>query len=184
MSRKRDLSHRRQELLIDQPYQYPPGGLQNSTGYWNPNAWSWDCRRLEAQPLDENAINLNQHGQQNMQNVSKSSQVPAEDDRRLCLKLGSGLSFNDEPPSKRVARYPGECGSVSSTHPTCQVDSCMVDLSNAKDYHRRHKVCQSHSKASQALVEKQMQRFCQQCSRFVLYLPGFIIHIFYIHQIL
>ncbi|KAE8704251.1 Squamosa promoter-binding-like protein 14 [Hibiscus syriacus] len=46
------------------------------------------------------------------------------------------------------------------------VDNCKEDLSNAKDYHRRHKVCEIHSKATKALVEKQMQRFCQQCSRF------------------
>lgn len=56
----------------------------------------------------------------------------------------------------------------------CQVDDCRVDLSNAKDYHRRHKVCNVHSKASEALVGNVMQRFCQQCSRlvvvFVLYL--------------
>ncbi|KAL9385151.1 hypothetical protein Peur_022161 [Populus x canadensis] len=48
----------------------------------------------------------------------------------------------------------------------CQVEDCGVDLSNAKDYHRRHKVCEMHSKASKALVGNAMQRFCQQCSRF------------------
>ena len=49
----------------------------------------------------------------------------------------------------------------------CQVEDCGVDLSNAKDYHRRHKVCEMHSKASKALVGNAMQRFCQQCSRYV-----------------
>ncbi|XP_047180545.1 squamosa promoter-binding-like protein 12 isoform X1 [Vigna umbellata] len=48
----------------------------------------------------------------------------------------------------------------------CQVEDCRADLSNAKDYHRRHKVCDMHSKASKALVGNVMQRFCQQCSRF------------------
>ncbi|XWS53451.1 hypothetical protein CRYUN_Cryun10bG0002500 [Craigia yunnanensis] len=48
----------------------------------------------------------------------------------------------------------------------CQVEDCRADLSNAKDYHRRHKVCHMHSKASKALVGNVMQRFCQQCSRF------------------
>ncbi|KAK6913615.1 SBP domain [Dillenia turbinata] len=48
----------------------------------------------------------------------------------------------------------------------CQVEDCRVDLSDAKDYHRRHKVCDMHSKASKALVGNVMQRFCQQCSRF------------------
>lgn len=50
--------------------------------------------------------------------------------------------------------------------PACQVVGCRVDLRSAKDYHRRHKVCEMHSKASEALVGNVMQRFCQQCSRF------------------
>ncbi|KAL0433864.1 UNVERIFIED_CONTAM: Squamosa promoter-binding-like protein 1 [Sesamum latifolium] len=56
--------------------------------------------------------------------------------------------------------------STSSTRAVCQVDDCKADLSSAKDYHRRHKVCEVHSKATRALVGNVMQRFCQQCSRF------------------
>ncbi|KAK8704114.1 hypothetical protein V6N13_047747 [Hibiscus sabdariffa] len=56
-------------------------------------------------------------------------------------------------------------GTVSS-RAVCQVEDCRADLSKAKDYHRRHKVCEVHSKASKALVGNVMQRFCQQCSRF------------------
>ncbi|CAA2972129.1 squamosa promoter-binding 1 [Olea europaea subsp. europaea] len=48
----------------------------------------------------------------------------------------------------------------------CQVEDCRADLSNAKNYHRRHKVCDVHSKTTKALVGNVMQRFCQQCSRF------------------
>ncbi|GAU21369.1 hypothetical protein TSUD_189560 [Trifolium subterraneum] len=33
-----------------------------------------------------------------------------------------------------------------------QVEDSRADLSSAKDYHRRHKVCDVHSKASKALV--------------------------------
>ncbi|KAG4387999.1 hypothetical protein GLYMA_09G082000v4 [Glycine max] len=54
----------------------------------------------------------------------------------------------------------------TSSRAVCQVEDCRADLSNAKDYHRRHKVCDMHSKATQALVGNVMQRFCQQCSRF------------------
>ncbi|KAG6545195.1 hypothetical protein Mapa_013307 [Marchantia paleacea] len=50
--------------------------------------------------------------------------------------------------------------------PRCQVDGCRQDLSSAKDYHRRHKVCEMHSKASRVMVAGLEQRFCQQCSRF------------------
>ncbi|KAK6937210.1 SBP domain [Dillenia turbinata] len=52
------------------------------------------------------------------------------------------------------------------TRSVCQVEDCGADLSKAKDYHRRHKVCEMHSKASKALVGNVLQRFCQQCSRF------------------
>lgn len=54
---------------------------------------------------------------------------------------------------------------AASNRAVCQVEDCRVDLSNAKDYHRRHKVCDVHSKATRALVGNVMQRFCQQCSR-------------------
>ncbi|KAK4745296.1 hypothetical protein SAY87_011608 [Trapa incisa] len=54
----------------------------------------------------------------------------------------------------------------SGNRAVCQVEDCGADLSNAKDYHRRHKVCEMHSKATRALVGNIMQRFCQQCSRF------------------
>ncbi|KAJ8620425.1 hypothetical protein MRB53_028954 [Persea americana] len=57
---------------------------------------------------------------------------------------------------------------ANSSRSVCQVEDCGADLTNAKDYHRRHKVCEAHSKASQALVGNVMQRFCQQCSRFHL----------------
>ncbi|CAL9048916.1 unnamed protein product [Musa banksii] len=56
----------------------------------------------------------------------------------------------------------------SSSHPTCQVEGCGADLSDSKDYHRRHKVCEMHAKASSAVVRNAIQRFCQQCSRFHL----------------
>ncbi|CAL0325282.1 unnamed protein product [Lupinus luteus] len=49
---------------------------------------------------------------------------------------------------------------------TCLVDGCNSDLSNCRDYHRRHKVCELHSKTPQVTIGGQKQRFCQQCSRF------------------
>ncbi|CAA6656152.1 unnamed protein product [Spirodela intermedia] len=50
--------------------------------------------------------------------------------------------------------------------PRCQVEGCNVALVDAKDYHRRHKVCEIHSKAPKVVVLGIEQRFCQQCSRF------------------
>lgn len=59
----------------------------------------------------------------------------------------------------------GGYGGVPSSVPRCQVEGCHVALVNAKDYHRRHRVCEMHSKAPKVVVVGLEQRFCQQCSR-------------------
>ena len=51
--------------------------------------------------------------------------------------------------------------------PCCQVFGCNMDLSSSKDYHKRHKVCEAHSKTAKVIVNGIEQRFCQQCSRLV-----------------
>ncbi|XP_041020623.1 squamosa promoter-binding protein 1-like [Juglans microcarpa x Juglans regia] len=48
----------------------------------------------------------------------------------------------------------------------CQADECVVDLRMGKTYHKRHKVCERHSRAAVVLVSGVRQRFCQQCSKF------------------
>ncbi|XP_062217272.1 squamosa promoter-binding-like protein 5 [Phragmites australis] len=50
--------------------------------------------------------------------------------------------------------------------PRCQAEGCKADLSSAKHYHRRHKVCEYHAKAAAVVAGGKQQRFCQQCSRF------------------
>ncbi|KAG6689317.1 hypothetical protein I3842_11G168500 [Carya illinoinensis] len=57
-------------------------------------------------------------------------------------------------------------GSGGVSPPCCQAEKCGVDLTDAKRYHRRHRVCEFHSKAPTVIVAGQRQRFCQQCSRF------------------
>jgi hypothetical protein len=69
----------------------------------------------------------------------------------------------DERNGKKIRVQGG-----SSSGPACQVEGCGADLTAAKDYHRRHKVCEMHAKASTAVVGNTVQRFCQQCSRLVL----------------
>lgn len=49
---------------------------------------------------------------------------------------------------------------------SCLVDGCKSDLSICRDYHRRHRVCELHSKTPVVIVGGKEQRFCQQCSRF------------------
>ncbi|KAJ1278144.1 hypothetical protein BS78_04G057000 [Paspalum vaginatum] len=50
--------------------------------------------------------------------------------------------------------------------PRCQAEGCKADLTAAKHYHRRHKVCEHHAKAATVAAAGKQQRFCQQCSRF------------------
>lgn len=50
---------------------------------------------------------------------------------------------------------------------TCIVDGCQADLSNCREYHRRHKVCERHSKTPEVEIRGHKQRFCQQCSRYM-----------------
>lgn len=49
---------------------------------------------------------------------------------------------------------------------SCLVDGCQADLSGCREYHRRHKVCERHSKTPEVEIRGHKQRFCQQCSRF------------------
>uniref|UniRef100_A0A2P2NMS9 SBP-type domain-containing protein n=1 Tax=Rhizophora mucronata TaxID=61149 RepID=A0A2P2NMS9_RHIMU len=77
---------------------------------------------------------------------------------------GSG-GFFDEEKKKGVGALPGKRGGGASL-PSCQVENCGTDLTDAKRYHRRHKVCEVHAKASAVMVAGLRQRFCQQCSRF------------------
>lgn len=65
-------------------------------------------------------------------------------------------------PSKRAR------ANLSSQGAFCQVHGCRKDLSSCKDYHKRHKVCEIHSKTAKVIVNGIEQRFCQQCSRFHL----------------
>ncbi|CAL5393459.1 unnamed protein product [Camellia sinensis] len=60
----------------------------------------------------------------------------------------------------------GGGGGLLSSPPRCQAEKCEADLTEAKRYYRRHKVCELHAKATAAIVAGLRQRFCQQCSRF------------------
>ncbi|KAK1393467.1 squamosa promoter-binding-like protein 14 [Heracleum sosnowskyi] len=155
-------------------------GFQESRGQWNPNGWDWDSAKFVAKPVESGVI----HGGPSTMSVQSGTQRGrddervavnsvglrgnhvVEDDENLLLKLGgsrvNSVEENVIRPNKRV-----RSGSpATGNYPKCQVDDCKEDLSTAKDYHRRHKVCEVHSKATKAIVGKQMQRFCQQCSRF------------------
>ncbi|KAL5075942.1 hypothetical protein RYX36_014926 [Vicia faba] len=97
----------------------------------------------------------------------------------LTLKLGKRFYFEDVSPgshskkasSSAVPAAPpssgkkGKSGCQNLLH-CCQVEGCGLDLSSSKDYHRKHRVCESHSKSPKVVIAGMERRFCQQCSRF------------------
>ncbi|OWM65213.1 squamosa promoter-binding-like protein 6 [Punica granatum] len=84
---------------------------------------------------------------------------------------GSGLSRGAPMLSSSESSTPSKrcrAAGVSNQAAYCQVYGCNKDLSSSKDYHKRHKVCEVHSKTPKVIVSGIEQRFCQQCSRFHL----------------
>ncbi|KAI5073542.1 hypothetical protein GOP47_0011555 [Adiantum capillus-veneris] len=158
---------------------------------WSQN-WEWDSLALTAQATSsgtkrgpysqiggresdfsspsppENYEENGMHKEPTLYEFGLNSRTRAhEDDGLLDLKLGGNVHVPGagevSPSSKRSRHSPSE-----NQQTRCQVDNCSEDLQNAKDYHRRHKVCEIHAKSPKALVNTLMQRFCQQCSRFHL----------------
>ncbi|KAE8810622.1 squamosa promoter-binding-like protein 16 [Hordeum vulgare] len=101
------------------------------------------------------------------------------------LKLGGLGECGAAPDTRGLGKAPAEAaaspsaakrprassGGGAGQHqqcPSCAVDGCRADLSRCRDYHRRHKVCEAHSKTPVVTVAGREMRFCQQCSRFHL----------------
>lgn len=101
--------------------------------------------------------------------VPKTEEVsrPVDFTARIGLNLGGRTYFSsteDDSVNRLYRRSrPGDPSSTNS--PRCQAEGCNADLTHAKHYHRRHKVCEFHSKASTVIAAGLTQRFCQQCSR-------------------
>uniref|UniRef100_A0A5B7A7V6 Putative squamosa promoter-binding-like protein 3 isoform X1 n=1 Tax=Davidia involucrata TaxID=16924 RepID=A0A5B7A7V6_DAVIN len=90
--------------------------------------------------------------------------------RTFCEEMCSAsttktTSFSVIPTSSATAKRT-RASYQSMQTPRCQVDGCNLDLKSAKAYHRRHRICESHSKSPKVLVAGMERRFCQQCSRF------------------
>ncbi|XP_049404620.1 squamosa promoter-binding-like protein 12 [Solanum stenotomum] len=91
--------------------------------------------------------------------------------KRTCETFGGGSSakvssFPPNPTSSAAATKKAKSSSQNAPIPHCQVEGCNLDLSSAKEYYRKHRVCDSHSKSPKVIVAGVARRFCQQCSRF------------------
>lgn len=112
-----------------------------------------------------------------------SSSSQPKGDFSIDLKLGrnignsSSSAFSDtEQVIRSTLVKPESSRSLSSKRirgngvginqiPICLVDGCKSDFSNCREYHKRHKVCDVHSKTPVVTINGHKQRFCQQCSR-------------------
>ncbi|CAN0839017.1 Squamosa promoter-binding-like protein 12 [Linum grandiflorum] len=165
-------------------YSHGCGGFSGSdSGYGSsskssvsPSVGSSSKEGLQTQNAVEGLSNdLNEKHLSKVENISSSY-----GEHVIGLKLGKRTYFGDvcttgnaksssfsvTANSSVVAtkRPRSSCQSVQS--PCCQVEGCNLDLKSAKDYHRRHRICESHSKSPRVVVAGLERRFCQQCSRF------------------
>ncbi|PSR89450.1 Squamosa promoter-binding-like protein [Actinidia chinensis var. chinensis] len=135
---------------------------------WNLKTPSWDLSEFEKETSP------------NIGSVSGSSSYGGQEmkgDFSVDLKLGRVANVVNESadnlqvPSvpKMVSLPPKRARAVNNgvlQIASCLVDGCQADLSSCREYHRRHKVCEKHSKTAEVTIGGNKQRFCQQCSRF------------------
>lgn len=77
------------------------------------------------------------------------------------------MEFSSSSSKRAKAPAPSPAGNNNmSITVSCLVDGCNADLGQCREYHRRHKVCELHSKTPKVTIAGREQRFCQQCSRF------------------
>ena len=103
--------------------------------------------------------------QVSIEKVRRDSTVEVEDEEEEDESVVGGEGGLAEDERKKIGGGSGRRGSSGVSPPSCQAEICGADLTVAKRYHRRHKVCELHSKAPSVMVAGLRQRFCQQCSR-------------------
>ncbi|MFS7964076.1 putative transcription factor SBP family [Helianthus anomalus] len=141
---------------------------------WNLKIPSWEFTEFEQGSIpniDSNNNGSSSYGGPGIKGGSFSV------DLKLGQVIDSGNEFNNlkaavSSGGSKMALSPS--GSSKRARPVsnlvngaaCLVDGCKADLSKCKEYHRRHKVCEVHSKTPEVSINGHKQRFCQQCSRF------------------
>jgi hypothetical protein len=158
------------------------GGNRNKSLDWDLNDWRWDTNLFLATPAaaapSECSIRELSRAQGEIDFgvvVDKRRRLsPVEDGSADCSNSAVADGDNNHVVSVQRGRSSEEeeeerprKGASSSTTPSCQVDCCHADLSGARDYHKRHKVCEAHTRTTVVCIKNVEHRFCQQCSRLV-----------------
>ncbi|KAI3444748.1 hypothetical protein Pfo_001413 [Paulownia fortunei] len=161
------------------PFHHPQNQNSNThfTSFYDSRAYSASASSYpHPQAPPASMLTLEPAGPTGFMVVPKSEpmvgglEFNTEFNSRIGLNLGGRTYFasSEDDFVNRLYRRSRilEPGSVNS--PRCQAEGCNADLTHAKHYHRRHKVCEFHSKAATVIAAGLTQRFCQQCSRFHL----------------
>uniref|UniRef100_A0A0C9RQW3 TSA: Wollemia nobilis Ref_Wollemi_Transcript_998_1221 transcribed RNA sequence n=1 Tax=Wollemia nobilis TaxID=56998 RepID=A0A0C9RQW3_9CONI len=89
------------------------------------------------------------------------------DDTKIRRAVPTTTNLTSSSSSSSLSPGRRQRGASAQQSPRCQVQGCDADLKKGKDYHRRHRVCEMHSKATTVRGASGLEeRFCQQCSRF------------------
>lgn len=168
--------HHHHHHHTNQPFHHPHDQPEHSSNthlnsLYDPRAAYSASAYSTHHPTQTSMLSLEPAGPTGFMVIPKSEPVIGGADfataGRIGLNLGGRTYFSSSENDLvsrlyRRARM-GEPSSVNS--PRCQAEGCNADLTNAKHYHRRHKVCEFHSKAATVIAGGLTQRFCQQCSR-------------------
>ncbi|XP_025819594.1 squamosa promoter-binding-like protein 1 isoform X4 [Panicum hallii] len=157
------------------------GGHKNKSLDWDLNDWRWDANLFLATPAAAAPSECSSRELSRVQGeidfgvvVDKRRRLSPEEDGSAGCSNNSAVANGDNNHVVSVQRRQSSeeerprKGASSSTPPCCQVDGCHADLSGARDYHKRHKVCEAHTRTSVVRIKNIEHRFCQQCSRFHL----------------
>lgn len=132
---------------------------------WNLKIPSWDFTEFE-QGTIPNIDSSSCYGGQGIKgnfsvDLKLGQVIDSGNEFRDSFKATSKMALSPSGSSKRARAINNTLQSA-----TCLVDGCNADLSSSKEYHRRHKVCEVHSKTPEVSINGHKQRFCQQCSRY------------------
>lgn len=147
-----------------QQYQIPTNPLPN---FSDPRAYTHNPQPHDSsfvlEPDGPTSFSFKQEHEPSVNKLEFNMELSS----RIGLNLGRRTYFANSEDNfvNRLYRRSRilEPGLVNSPH--CQAEGCNADLTLAKHYHRRHKVCEFHSKAATVVAAGLTQRFCQQCSR-------------------
>lgn len=153
---------------------------------WDLNDWRWDGNLFLATPSSNAVAAPSGCGSRELGRSEDGIDLSVADKRRRvspvdnhgeCSNAAIANGDHDRVvgrrgQSSREGRHANATGAYSTSAPYCQVDGCHADLRDSRDYHKRHKVCEVHTKSTVVRIKSIEHRFCQQCSRFHL-LPEF-----------